>query len=149
MTNETQQNGGDAKKDHQKFMQVVDQINAILGENSDLLKGSNKVPGDKLGEVVGKLAAKRREKSIDDFSVELDALIDSYITFERDSDQKRKEMEKAIAEKEKEFTKKAQSVLGKIKDLGEYMKSYHAALSRTVNAAEEAQDPAAGQAANQ
>lgn len=128
-----QQGGADNNKDHKNFLSVVGQIFGLIG--ADPQKGTKapiftgKVANDKVAGVMEKLTAKRQEKALETFEGEMDGLLNDYATFQQESAKRKKAFEQAELEKEKEFTKKAQAVLGRVQDMGGWFQAYQKGLN--------------------
>ena len=103
--NNNNQQQNDSGKEHKKFEANVAKIAAVLGGKSALFNNT-KADGSVLSAVVSKLNEKKKEALEVRILTGLEGLIENYTAFYKEVENKKKELQKAIADKEKEFNKK-------------------------------------------
>ena len=116
----------DAGKEHQKFEASKKKLIAILS-GEDLLR-PGKVEKDAVTKAMEALVKEKKEAQIIDLKKEVGALIDSYIAFNKFQAEKKKEFEKAVGDKMKEYNKQASAIFAKMEGIEQLEKDYAKAL---------------------
>jgi hypothetical protein len=101
-------------KIEQQFKKNLNEIEQVLGKNTDLLKKVKRVDSTTTTNIVEDILKERREKLYNEVKTEFTGLLESYITFTEESAKAKQEFEKLIDNKMKEFNEKAVKVLNKI-----------------------------------
>jgi len=138
----------DAGKEQKKFEGNVKKLTALLVGESELLK-PGKVPKDTVRQAMEILVKEKKEEMIANLKTEVSVLLDKYRAFNKFQQEKKKEMEKAVADKLKEFNKEAGVVFQKMEGIDQLEKEYFEALMAvstpvqepTTDASEEVKAP--------
>lgn len=126
----------DAGKEQKKFEAAQKKLIALLLGETTLLK-PGKVPKDAVQQAMEILVKEKKEGMIEGIKKEVSGLLDEYIAFNRFKEEKKKEMEKAVADKLKEFNKKAGAIFTKMEGIEQLEKDYVQALGAVSTPAPE------------
>jgi hypothetical protein len=121
---ENQQGGGN--KDHQKFLNNFKKLIALF--SGELIFKKDKLNQDGLNEVLEELTKEKRDALKAEFKKRALALIERKQEFDRFSKAEQDKANKAILEKEKEFTKEMESIFGLVEKIGTIEQEYYNTL---------------------
>src|SRR5687767_15667449 len=118
MSNEQQGQGKDGKKIRKKFEENLNFFKGILDsrEKGELLK-ANRIPNDKLGDVLEKITEKRYKAAVEKFMVDFDLILEEMMTYNRFIAQKKKEIEKLEEAEMKKMNEKFQKLYNQFEDI--------------------------------
>lgn len=125
MSDENQQQGGSGKI-LKKFEQLTARLEQVL--NGDTSAYSTKVPATGVPALMAQLIKDRREAAEKEFKVQMSALLDQKVAFDKEVKKMRQETEKAIEKKMDEFNKSMEKVFNIIERVDQTATEYAEAL---------------------
>lgn len=125
---ENQQNQKeDSGKIEKNYQNVFQKLVAIVGGEQNL-RPTKRVKRDVLSKVVEGLLKDQREKAEADIKDGLSKLLDKHVQLQKAIAEKEKEFNKLKEDKKKEFTQEANNLFGKLADLDQLEADYKTAL---------------------
>lgn len=132
---ETQQ----PSKESQVFERNLKTLAAIVGGEEKLIPAS-KVPADKLGELVEGLLKEEKEATEKEIIGKLRALLNSYVTLQKELKAKEQELEKLKNQKLKEFNEASKALFARVDGLRAKEEEYYTALGAAVQGKEDGEE---------
>lgn len=129
---EQQQQQQDSGKIQKKFDHAVHQLAAMLGGKEKLM-ASKRIPQDAVSLIIGELFEEERTEKMTAAKQEFKDILKKYREFTVSVAEKEKELKKLKDQKMEDFTKAAQSLLGRIDGLAQIEKSYVEGLKTAVS----------------
>jgi hypothetical protein len=115
------------------FNQNIEKITAIL-QKAPSKSGKRKVPGNVMEQLVAELFKEDDEKTQAEFKAELRILLEKYVKFWSQVEEKEREIEKIKNDGMKDFNQSANKLFGKVDSIPELMKKYAEGLRRAAEA---------------
>lgn len=119
MSDQQQQQSGDSGKVSKAFAKNFSKLAAIVGGKENLFP-QRKVQGDTVNEIVKELTAERNEKNREEVKGLLLGLLDNYVKFDSEVNAKKKELEKLIETKKKEFNDSFGKLMQRVENGDQY-----------------------------
>lgn len=135
MSNEEQQNGDGGKKIEVKFQKNMKRLIALF--TGDAIFKKPRLGGESLQAALTELTADIRKKTIEDFKVRAQAIIDKKREFDRFVLETQKQMDSQVLAKKKEFNKEMDALFGTLEKLENLERDYYQTLKEASKPVEE------------
>lgn len=114
------------------FDSNIEKLTAILKKAPD--KKKRKFSSDAMDNLLGELFKEEDEKLKEELKTELKGLLESYVSFWREVENKEREIEKVKQDQMKAFNDKANKLVNKIEGFPNLMKKYKEGLVQAASA---------------